>query len=207
MKNKDFKHRLPAIALLLFPAAMLGLLAVGKGLYSVLGQFSQLADGNSLAFFSGICGIVTILLLVLSFLLSVLSFLPKDLPSLRNLTFFSLILYLLSSLSTLFYFSFGYAEGLLSALDSVSLFFSLAFAVAAFLLFFLLVNRDYRQLVAEAAAEEDRNIAAELEREENEDARERIRERILDSWREGRITDETKTELLKELDGKDETLK
>lgn len=200
MKNSFWRHRFPSLLLLVFVPSTLALLAVGKGLYSLLGSFSSLADGNSLAFFSGICGIVSLLLLVLSFVLALLSFFPKDLPSVRNLSFFALILFLFSSLSTIFFFSFGFVAGILGSLDSVSLSFSLLFSLSSSLVFFLLLNKDYRKLVKETAKEKNRNLALELEKEEKEEKKEKLREKILESWYEGKITDRTKDELLAELD-------
>ena len=198
--KKERRRYLPGILLLVLVPLLLGLLALGNGLYSILPSFSTLGEESLFALLCGIFGILCLLLLGLSFVLALLSLLPASLYSVRNTTLFAGILFLLSVLSAVLFHSFGFAAGLLRPLSSLSL---ASFLLGGFLFVLsdiLFLERDYlrqRRELQEAGDEVREEEARFSGREERKEA---LRARIEQAYREGRIGRKTRDDLLFELE-------
>ncbi len=198
--KKERRRYLPGILLLVLVPLLLGLLALGNGLYSILPSFSTLGEESLFALLCGIFGILCLLLLGLSFVLALLSLLPASLYSVRNTTLFAGILFLLSVLSAVLFHSFGFAAGLLCPLSSLSL---ASFLLGGFLFVLsdiLFLERDYlrqRRELQEAGDEVREEEARFSGREERKEA---LRARIEQAYREGRIGRKTRDDLLFELE-------
>ena len=198
--KKERRRYLPGILLLVLVPLLLGLLALGNGLYSILPSFSTLGEESLFALLCGIFGILCLLLLGLSFVLALLSLLPASLYSVRNTTLFAGILFLLSVLSAVLFHSFGFAAGLLRPLSSLSL---ASFLLGGFLFILsdiLFLERDYRRQRRELQEAGDEVREEEARFSGREERKEALRARIEQAYREGRIGRKTRDDLLFELE-------
>ena len=198
--KKERRRYLPGILLLVLVPLLLGLLALGNGLYSILPSFSTLGEESLFALLCGIFGILCLLFLGLSFVLALLSLLPASLFSVRNTTLFAGILFLLSVLSAVLFHSFGFAAGLLRPLSSLSL---ASFLLGGFLFVLsdiLFLERDYRRQRRELQEAGDEVLEEEARFSGREERKEALRARIEQAYREGRIGRKTRDDLLFELE-------
>lgn len=198
--KKERRRYLPGILLLFLVPLLLGLLALGNGLYSILPSFSTLGEESLFALLCGIFGILCLLLLGLSFVLALLSLLPASLYSVRNTTLFAGILFLLSVLSAVLFHSFGFAAGLLRPLSSLCLASFLLGGILFVLSDILFLERDYRRQRRELQEAGDQALEEEARFSRREERKEALRARIEQAYREGRIGRKTRDDLLFELE-------